>query len=56
MRWDVRPHSRNPFHSRWYNVAAVFHPLLRMFGFTLCVQRCRWTKSGARLAVAWVGW
>lgn len=55
-KWHVRPGSRNPFHSRWYNVAALFQPLYRLFGFTLCLRECRWTKSRAALALAFVGW
>lgn len=46
----------NPFCSWWYAAAAVFQPLLRLAGFTLCLSRCRWTASGARLSLAWVGW
>jgi hypothetical protein len=48
--------SQNPFHSRWYRAAAIFEPLYRAAGFTLCLRRCSWTKSEARLAWAWVGW
>ena len=56
MRWNYRKDSRNQFHSWWYNVAALLEPVYRAFGFSLCLRRSTWTKSGARLTLAWVGW
>ena len=47
---------KNPFHSWWYTAAAKLQPLYRVFGFTLCLQRSRWTKCHARLTLAWIGW
>jgi hypothetical protein len=31
----------NPFHTRRYKAIAKLQPLFRLFGFTLCIQRCR---------------
>ena len=53
---DYRPHSENPFHSWWYNAAAVTEPVLRLFGLGLALRRCSWTKSHARLTIVWLGW
>lgn len=48
--------SRNQFHSWWFNVAYLFNPVFRLFGFAIMLRQCRWTKSGARLALGFVGW
>lgn len=56
-RWDYRRSSKNPFHSWWYNaVAFPLNPLLRLVGLEIMLCRCKWTKSQARLTVAFIGW
>lgn len=56
MAWRYRSNSQNPFHSWWYNVVAVANPALSPLGFEVMLRRCEWTKSNARLTVAFVGW
>lgn len=56
-RWLYRRDSENPFHSWWYNVVAYpLNPILALFGFCIMLRRCEWTRSSARLTIAFVGW
>lgn len=32
----------NPFHTRRYRAIAKLAPIFRLFGLTLCIQRCDW--------------
>ena len=46
----------NPFHTRRYRAVAVFEPLFRVFGFTLCIKRCEWLPGKWRPTLEFIGW
>lgn len=56
IQWEYRRGSENPFHSLFYNVLALGRPVYHVFGFTLCIARCRWCRNGWRPSLAFVGW
>lgn len=51
-----KPERGNPFHTRRYKAIAKLQPLFALFGFTLCIRRCRWMPGQWMPVLAWVGW
>ncbi|WP_030538380.1 hypothetical protein [Sphingobium sp. DC-2] len=46
---------QNPFHSRWWRCWEVAAWPLRYIGIIPVLVRCRWTRSNARIGLAYIG-